>query len=268
MDYKMIITDLDDTLVNSQGTISPEDKKAIIDIQKKGVKFVLCSGRPTFAMMDLAKELDLETYGGYVLSFNGSIIFDCKEKKIIKEVGLTPEEIHFIYDIARRENVEIITYVGDSIVSEDFSEYINEEVKITKMNFEKVENFKERVDVPCTKCILLAEPSYLEKVEKKLQKELGDKFSIARSKSFFLEVTKLGIDKGMGIKTLCSITNTPIEKTIAVGDSYNDIPMLKVAGLSVAVANAKPEILEMVDFISKSNNENGMAFMIDNILKK
>lgn len=268
MNYQMIITDIDDTLITSQRTLSLENKKAIIDIQKKGVKFVLCSGRPTFAMKNLAKELELDNYGGYILSFNGSIIFDCKKDEIIKEVALTPEEIHFIYDIARRENVEIITYIENFIISEDFSEYINEELKITKLDFKRVKNFKENVTIPCTKCILLGEPNYLEKVEKKLQKELGDKFFIARSKPFFLEITKLGINKGEAIKTLCSITNIPIEKTIAIGDSYNDIPMLKIAGLSVAVSNAKPEILNMVDFISKSNDEDGVAFMIEKIFKK
>lgn len=261
--YKLIITDLDDTLVNSQGKISEIDKLAIIEAQKKGIKFVLSSGRPTFAMLNLAKELELDHYGGYISSFNGSIIIDCKNNQKISEISLSKKEIDFIYDIAKREKVDIITYFDDSIISEDNSEYIQEEVKITGMPLRKVDNFKNTVDRPCTKCILLAEPNYLAEVEKKLQKEIGNMFSIARSKEFFLEITKLGVDKGFGLKKLCELSNITLNECIAVGDSYNDLPMLKIAGLSVAVSNAKPEILNSVDFITKSNNDGGMAHLIN-----
>lgn len=268
MKYKMIVTDLDDTLLNSQGKISLKDKEAIMKAQNEGVIFVLASGRPTYAMRDLANELDLGKYGSYILSYNGSIITNCKTNKNILEETLTRDEIHTLYDFSKKNGVEIITYLDDTIVSEDYSSYIEVEVELTKMPFEKVKNFKATVDKNCVKCIMLAEPTYLKGVEKILKAELGEQFSIAISKPFFLEVTKLGVDKGSSLLKLANKLGIKQEEIIVVGDSYNDLPMLKVAGLPACVENAKPEIKEICKFISTSNNANGMATLIENLIFK
>jgi Cof subfamily protein (haloacid dehalogenase superfamily) len=266
MKYKMIVTDLDDTLLNSQGKISTKDKEAIIKAQEAGVKFVLASGRPTYAMKDLAKELDLAKYGSYILSYNGSIITDCKTDKNILEETLNQNEIHTLYDFSKSKNVEIITYLDDTIVSESYSSYIEVEVDLTKMPFEKVKNFKETINKDCVKCILLEDPTYLATVEKELKKELGKDFSIAISKPFFLEVTKLGVDKGSSLLKLVELVGIKIDEVIVVGDSYNDLPMLQVAGLPACVENAKTEIKEICKFITTSNNNHGMANLIQKLI--
>ncbi|MCQ8211873.1 Cof-type HAD-IIB family hydrolase [Cetobacterium somerae] len=268
MKYKMIVTDLDDTLLNSQGKVSLKDKESILKAQEEGIIFVLASGRPTYAMRDLAKELKLDKYGSYILSYNGSIITNCKTNKNILEETLTKDEIHQLYDFSKKNNVEIITYLDDTIVSENYSSYIEVEVELTKMPFEKVKNFKATIDKDCVKCILLEEPSYLKKVEEKLKNELGKNFSIAISKPFFLEVTKLGVDKGSSLLKLAKKLNIRQEEIIVVGDSYNDLPMLKIAGLPACVENAKPEIKEICKFISTSNNNNGMTNIIENLILK
>ena len=266
MDYKMIVTDLDDTLLTSDKKISPEDLEAIKKAQEKGVKFVLCSGRPTFAMRGLAKEIEAEKYESYILSFNGSIITDCKTNENIFEASLEKEDLHLMYDFAKKHNTHILTYINDEIISETESEYIDVEVDLTKMPHRVVKSFKEYVNCGAVKCMLLSEPTYLKEVEKELKKEYGDKYSIAISKPFFLEVTKLGIDKGVAIKKLAENLKISIDEVIAVGDSFNDLPMLKVAGLSVAVDNANDEIKKQVDFITKSNNDGGMAYLIEKFI--
>ncbi|MGL4424936.1 MAG: Cof-type HAD-IIB family hydrolase [Cetobacterium sp.] len=268
MNYKMIVTDLDDTLLNSQGKISIKDKEAIIKAQEAGVKFVLASGRPTYAMKDLAEELNLAKYGSFILSYNGSIITDCKTNKNILEESLTKEEIHTLYDFSKTKNVDIITYLDDTIISESYSSYIDVEVDLTKMPFEKVENFKNTINKDCVKCILLEDPDYLLKVEQNLKDEFGKDFSIAISKPFFLEVTKLGVDKGSSLLKLVELVGVKIEEVIVVGDSYNDLPMLKVAGLAACVENAKPEIKEICKFITTSNNNNGMFNLIQKLIFK
>ena len=86
MNYKLIATDMDDTLLNKEHIITKENKDSIIMVQEKGVKFVLASGRPTFAMIDFAEELKMNKFGGYLLGFNGGEIIDLKEKKKINIV--------------------------------------------------------------------------------------------------------------------------------------------------------------------------------------
>ncbi len=132
MDYKMIVTDLDDTLLTSDKKISLQDLEAIKKAQEKGIKFVLCSGRPTFAMRGLAKEIEAEKYESYILSFNGSIITDCRTNENIFEASLEKEDLHLMYDFAKKHNTHILTYINDEIISETESEYIDVEVDLTK----------------------------------------------------------------------------------------------------------------------------------------
>lgn len=266
MSYKMIVTDLDDTLLNSDKKISKEDLDAIKRAEEFGVKFVLCSGRPTFAMRNLAKEIEAEKYESYILSFNGSIITDCKTNENIFEASLEKEDLHLMYDFAKKHNTHILTYINDEIISETESEYIDVEVELTKMPHKIVKSFKDYVKSGAVKCMLLAEPIYLKEVEKELKKEYGDKYSIAISKPFFLEVTKLGIDKGVAIKKLAENLKISTDEIIAVGDSYNDLPMLKVVGLPIAVENANEDIKKQVKFVTKSNNDGGMAYLIDKFI--
>ena len=103
---------------------------------------------------------------------------------------------------------------------------------------------------------------------KKLNSELGNQFSIAISKPFFLEVTKLGVDKGSSLLKLANKLGIHQDEIIVVGDSYNDIPMLKVAGMPTCVENAKPEIKDICKFISTSNNNSGMTKIIESLIFK
>lgn len=266
MSYKIIFTDLDDTLLNSEKKISQVDKDAIMRAQEAGVKFVLASGRPTFAMYDLAKELELEKYGSFILSFNGSIITDCKSGENIFEASLTKEDLHLLYDFAQENKTHILTYIDNEVVSETESEYIDVEVTLTNMPHNLTKSFKEAVNKPAVKCMMLEEPTYLKDVEQKLKDRYGDKYSIAISKPFFLEVTKLGVDKGVALRKLVETLGLKIEESIAVGDSYNDLPMLKAAGLAACVSNANEDIKNVCSFISKSNDEGGMAYLIEKLI--
>lgn len=263
MRFKMVVTDLDDTLLNSEGKISEKDREAVMKAQKMGVKFILASGRPTFAMKHIADELELHRYGSYILSYNGAIITSWDDKKEILNESLSKEDLHKLYDFSHRHKVHIITYLDDEIVSETESEYIDVERKLTGMPHKIVPSFKECVDRDGVKCIMLEEPKYLKEVEGKLKDELGEDYTIAISKPFFLEITKKGMDKGNSLKKLAERLGITTDEIIAVGDSYNDISMLQIAGKSVAVRNAKPEILEMVDYVTASNNDHGMAELIE-----
>lgn len=266
MKYKMIVTDLDDTLLNSKGEISLEDKKNIIKAQELGVKFVLASGRPTFAMRHLAEELDLKKYDSFFLSYNGSIITSCKNNQPILNESLSKEDIKEIYNFSIEEKVSILTYLDSEILSETTDKYIQVEVDLTKMPLKVVESFTDNIPDTAPKCMLLGEPSYLKEVEKKLKETLGHKYTIAISKPFFLEVTKLGVDKGTSLVSLCNSLNISTDEVIVVGDSFNDLPMLNVAGLPACVENAKDEIKKIAKFITTSNNDNGMSNLIKNLI--
>lgn len=263
MTYKMIVLDLDDTLLRDDHTISPRTKEALMAAQKNGVKVVLASGRPTYAMWELAAELHLADYGSFILSFNGGKITDCQTKRDVLSCTLSPETVHHLFDVSKREDVHILTYVGDNIITDETSEYIEIEANLTGMPLVIADDFKQAISVPVVKTMMLDNPEKLVLVEKKLQKEFDGKLSIARSKPFFLEITENGIDKGKSLAKLISHLDIKQEEVIAIGDGHNDVTMIEFAGLGVAMDNADDDIKAKADYITDSNMNDGVAKVVE-----
>ncbi|WP_035670572.1 Cof-type HAD-IIB family hydrolase [Flavobacterium sp. 83] len=259
MKYKMLVLDMDDTLLTDDHTISSENATMLSKARELGVYIVLASGRPTPAMIAYAKELQLDN--SYMISYNGAVITDLKEDKIIFEQTLTQEQIHELYDYSLKSKTHIITYLDGKIVSETDSEYIDIEKNITGLEHNKVVSFKDEVQSSAIKCILLEEPSYLKTVEKDLKAAMPH-LSVCMSKPFFLEVAQNGIDKGASIKFLAEKLNILQSEIIAVGNAGNDLTMIQYAGLGVWVDNVDPELRDKGDVIVASNNDHGVAEVV------
>lgn len=255
----MLVLDLDDTLLTDDHTISVENAAMLFKAQELGVYVILASGRPTPAMIAYAKELQLDN--SYMISYNGAVITDLKEDKVIFEQTLTQGQIHELYDYSLKSKTHIITYVNGKIVSETDSEYIEIEKNITGLEHNKVVSFKEEVQSSAVKCILLEEPTYLKEVEKDLKAAMPH-LSVSMSKPFFLEVAQNGIDKGASIKFLAEKLNILQSEIIAVGNAGNDLTMIEYAGLGVWVDNVDPELRDKGDVIVASNNNHGVAEVV------
>ncbi|NJB82353.1 Cof-type HAD-IIB family hydrolase [Wenyingzhuangia aestuarii] len=262
MKYKMIVLDMDDTLLTDDHTISDRNRKAIKAAQEKGVYVVLASGRPTAAMTSYAKELELDKYNSYIISFNGSQIIDMSTDNCIFEQTLDVKDIHELFDYSEANNTAFITYENGSIIGTKDSEYIDVEKNITGMLYIKVPDFKASITKNCVKCLLLEEPSYLKTVEAKLKKIRTD-LSISMSKPFFLEVMPQGIDKAATLNRLIKQLGIEQHETIAVGNAGNDLTMVEFAGLGVWVDNVTPELRDKADVIVASNNHDGVAEVIE-----
>ena len=261
MNYKMLVVDMDDTLLTDNHEISSENKEMLLKAQEMGVYVVLASGRPTSAMIEFAKELQCDVNNSFMISFNGSVITDLKEDKILFEHSLTKEQIHSLYDFSQQNNTHIITYIDGQIISERHSEYIDIEKNITGLKLNIVSSFKDTVTTSAVKCILLEEPKYLKSVETLLKAAMPD-LSICMSKPFFLEAAPNGIDKGASIKILAEKLNIHQSEIIAVGNAGNDLTMVQFAGLGVWVDNVDPELRHFADVIVASNNNHGVAEVV------
>lgn len=255
----MLVLDMDDTLLTDDHTISNENKEMLFKAKELGVHIVLASGRPTPAMTAYAKELQLDN--SFMISYNGAVITDLKEDKVIFEQTLTQEQIHELYDYSLKSNTHIITYIDGKIVSETDSEYIEIERNITGLLHNKVVSFKEEVQSSAVKCILLEEPTYLKEVEKDLKATMPH-LSVSMSKPFFLEVAQNGIDKGASIKFLAEKLNILQSEIIAVGNAGNDLTMIQYAGLGVWVDNVDTELRDKGDVVVASNNNHGVAEVV------
>lgn len=263
MNYKMIVLDLDDTLLRDDHTISPRTKKALMDAQEAGIKVVLASGRPTFAMTHIAKELELEKYGSFILSFNGAKITNCATEEILFSSTLTPETVHELYEISKQEGVWIHTYVGDDIVTPASNKYTDIEGEITGMPIVEAANFVEAIQEPVVKVLMVDDPEKLIALEGKLQPQLEGELNVVRSKPYFLEFTESGVDKGTSLHHLIQKLGIKQEEVIAIGDSYNDQAMIEFAGLGVAMGNAPDDIKAIADHVTDTNMEDGVAKVVE-----
>jgi Cof subfamily protein (haloacid dehalogenase superfamily) len=265
MEYKMLVLDLDDTLLTDDHQISERNRALLMQAQERGVKVVLASGRPTPAMLPFAHELELERFGSYIISFNGAVITDMASRQPIFERALTREEVHSLHDFSLKHQVHIITYSPKGIITENLSEYIEFESKLTGLPLLQVPSFKAEVTGAAVKCILLDEPERLKTVEQILKEERHD-LSVATSKPFFLEVMPQGIDKAASIEVLARKLGIGQSQIIAVGNAANDLSMVEYAGLGVWVDNVAPELRDRADCIVASNMNDGVAEVVERFL--
>lgn len=266
MSYKMIVLDMDDTLLTDDHIISEATKTALMLAQEKGIKVVLASGRPTYAMLDAAKELRLAEYGSFILSFNGAKITNCQTNEELFSSTLSPETVHQLFDLSQRENIWIHTYMNDEIITQENNPFTEIEGKLTGLPIKTVADFKQTVSTPVVKVLMVKEETYLKEVEARLQKELANDLSVMRSKPYFLEFTELGVTKGTSLAILIEKLGISREEVIAIGDSYNDVAMIEFAGLGVAMGNAPDDVKQLADYVTDTNNNDGIAKVIDTFI--
>ena len=207
--------------------------------------------------------LRLSEYGGYILAFNGGSMIDCKSGKILFEKTLPPHVIPEIYDIIKDYPVGINTYEGECIIAgRQINQYTELEARINGMKIKFVEDFVGYVDFPVNKCLLQGDPEVILQLEKLLSEKYKGQLGIFKSEAFFLEIVPQGIDKAESIDRLLNMLNISTEECIACGDGFNDISMIRYAGLGVAMSNAKEPVKEAADYITLSNDEDGIAHLL------
>ena len=248
---------------NSNNEITEKTREALIKVQELGVKIVLASGRPTPGLRHEAKELELGKYEGYILSFNGARVIDVKTGETVYEQTLSIDEAKKAYNRAKELNLACMTYEDDVIVTEDIDdEYVCVEAKINDIQKEKVESFKERLKDPIHKVLLTGKPEYVASIEEEFKQPFGDSLSIYRSAPFFIEVMAQGIDKAASLDRLAQSLGIKQEEVMAFGDGYNDLSMIEYAGLGVAMENAVEGVKQRANVITKSHDEDGIAYIL------
>ena len=271
MDYEMIVLDLDGTLTNRDKIITPRTKADLMEAMERGKKVVQASGGPVYGVMPLARELKLAEYGGYILAYNGGVILDCRTEEMVFSRMLPPESNHRIMQLALENRVDFLTYDGEVILtSNEENPYAKLESSINHLRLHQLEidEFFAKVNFPVPKFIMLDDGDYLAMVEPKVKAALGKNFSVYRSEPYFLEVLPQGVDKAKSLERLLEVLGLSREQMIACGDGYNDLSMIRFAGLGVAMENAVLPVRKEADYITASNNEDGVGLVVEKFMLK
>ena len=260
---RFLATDLDGTLLTSAKDITPYSQQVLIEAQQRGLIIILASGRPLYSILPYAEQLEMQSYGGFIVAYNGSLVWDCAAGQAIKEQAIP---LCIIPQLAQAvsDDFRIHGYKGNKIVvrgkPDDWSAYI---ARANKMPLLEVKNFAEAITQPQHKCIITGPPRKLWHLERRIRKLFEDSLDAYRSESFLLEVVPKGIDKAEALRELLIKIGGKTDELLCCGDGYNDLNMMRLAAISCATRNAKKPVKQAASFVTESNDRDGVAHAVE-----
>ena len=268
MKYKLLVLDVDGTLLNDEREISKRTLAALLKVQQMGVRIVLASGRPTYGLMPLAKTLELGNYGGFVLSYNGCQIIKAQNGEILFERRINPEMLPYLEKKARKNGFAIFTYHDDTLITDSpDNEYIKNEALLNNLKIIKEDEFSTAIDFAPCKCMLVSDKEKaLIGLEQHWEKRLAGTLDAFRSEPYFLEVVPCGVNKANTLGALLEHLGVTREEVIAVGDGVCDVTMLQLAGMGVAMGHSQDSVKVCADYVTASNEEDGVALAVEKLI--
>ena len=266
MKYKLLVLDVDGTLLNDEREISKRTLAALLKVQQMGVRIVLASGRPTYGLMPLAKTLG--NYGGFVLSYNGCQIIKAQNGEILFERRINPEMLPYLEKKARKNGFAIFTYHDDTLITDSpDNEYIKNEALLNNLKIIREDEFSTAIDFAPCKCMLVSDKEKaLIGLEQHWEKRLAGTLDAFRSEPYFLEVVPCGVNKANTLGALLEHLGVTREEVIAVGDGVCDVTMLQLAGMGVAMGHSQDSVKVCADYVTASNEEDGVALAVEKLI--
>lgn len=268
MKYKLLVLDVDGTLLNDEREISKRTLAVLLKVQQMGVRIVLASGRPTYGLMPLAKTLELGNYGGVVLSYNGCQIIKAQNGEILFERRINPEMLPYLEKKARKNGFAIFTYHDDTLITDSpDNEYIKNEALLNNLKIIREDEFSTAIDFAPCKCMLVSDKEKaLIGLEQHWEKRLAGTLDAFRSEPYFLEVVPCGVNKANTLGALLEHLGVTREEVIAVGDGVCDVTMLQLAGMGVAMGHSQDSVKVCADYVTASNEEDGVALAVEKLI--
>lgn len=261
---KAIFLDLDGTLNNDEKVITSRTKEALMAAQKRGVRVVLASARPSPGLFKERDALQLQNYGGILMSYNGGRIVEAGSGKILFQTAMDVTETKAV--LRHLESLPVTPILDDGkqfFVTDKNGYKVAYECQNNRMECREVENLADFLNFAPIKILMSVIPEELKTVQREIAGFLPQGLTVVQTAPFYLEVIPASINKGQGLRDTCAALGIDIKETVAFGDAENDIPMLKAAGTGVAMGNATEAVKAAADAVTLSNNEDGIAVWLD-----
>ncbi|SHG53467.1 hypothetical protein SAMN02745221_00424 [Thermosyntropha lipolytica DSM 11003] len=261
MRIKLVAIDLDDTLLDSRRRISPKTAELIKKVRKQGVLVTLATGRMYSSALFYARLLKIELP---LITYQGALVKNSGSGEVLYYKPVEPEKAGEIVDFFKANGVHYNAYLDDNLYMERLTREGRDYAELAGIEAKVVPDLAWQVKKQGSLKIMgisYAEPKILE-LEKELKSRYGETLNITRSKPYFLEVMHKKANKAEALKVVAAYYGIEREEVLAIGDSYNDIEMLKWAGLGVAMGNAPQEVKEAADWVTLSHDEEGVAYAL------
>jgi len=270
MKYKLIAIDMDGTLLNSQKEVSDRNRKALVEALEKGIHIVITTGRILSSALYFNQALGLK--GNPVIACNGALISCSKGENIIYESSMDLVAVKKAIQLAEENSIYYHFYEKDTFYSRkpdakmfNYHEHNGEYWKNQNIKVELFENPMEILDhkKPNVYKVVFIEKDKDKLLEFRKKLETVEGIDISSSWDTNIEVMNEGVSKGRALEYLIGKLNLEPAEVVSIGDNENDISMLKVAGLAIGMKNGIEEIKNYADFITASNDEDGVAKAIE-----
>ena len=263
MSIKLVAVDIDGTLLNNKKEITPEVFAAVQEAKKQGVKVVIATGRPIAGVEGLLEELNLKDHGDYVITFNGGLVQDTANGETIVSEELSYDDYLDLEFLSRKLGVHMhaITKEGIYTANRNIGKYTVHESSLVNMPI-FYRTPEEMADKAIIKMMFIDEPEILDAAIAKLPEQYHERFNLVKSTPFYLELLPKTVSKGNALLHLAEKMGLSKNQTMAIGDAENDRAMLEVVGNPVVMENGTAELKKIAKYITKSNEESGVAHAI------
>lgn len=262
MQYKLVVLDMDGTLLNGEHEVSEENRETIMGLMEQGVQFVLASGRPYESIVPYVKDLGLELP---IISANGALVKSVINNEVYFSSSLPMQQVEEILDFADQTSFAVSLYLENEIVTFD-EEMVNLHSDLEGLKAKKINNFSG--NNPIIKILLTDHPDKVNKTISWFESKYKNDLYITSSEPNYLEVMNINASKGIAINNLIKKMDLSAKEVVVMGNNFNDVTMFGIAGLSVAMSNSPQRVREVADFVTKSNVENGVAYALERIFSK
>lgn len=267
MSEKILFTDMDGTLLTSTKKVSPSMQRLLTKMVLAGNRLVLTSGRSLSSILKVAQHSGLLFPDTLIITTNGNEVYDYDGRQFLLRKTVPMDIARGVIDLAHKYGLHIQSYNDSHVICEKDSSELSHYKKSTGMEAIFTDDIMGTISAPPTKllAISLNSRSCLEPLRQDVLKLYGDKVTAMFSCDEYLEIFDKTAGKGNAIRFVCDYLDIPLSNAVAAGDAENDISMLDMAGIGVAMANADPQVKEHADFITEHDNDHdGLA---DAILK-
>ena len=272
MHYSLLAADMDGTLLNSQKTISSGDVDALNRALNEGKTVIFCTGR---CIAELEPFFGLFPRMRYALCESGALVYDLRERRALYRKPLESEVVHAIMDNVVIRDIMPQVLMEDTAVMNrrDVSDLSHFKMAHYERHFLTTGRLVEEVYEECARAGWRADKICLYHTcpeDRTVSRSVFESLpvTLADAEETSLEISPLGVDKGEGLRFLCKHLNIPVAQSIAVGDSYNDLSVLRAAGLAVAVGNAVEDVKKLCGAVVADHDHCGVAEAVERFLLK
>lgn len=265
---KLVAIDLDGTTLREDKTFSPRLLKVMDLLQERGVVVAICSGRAPESVYSFAKTMHLDQYQGYCVCFNGGALVNLRDPK--KDLFVSTINAQDLIDIeaqAQSHGCAVHAYSTRRVLLTESDVIFTEmEIAASSQPFERLA-FPSEVNPQelAYKLIAVGEKEPLDEMRSHLPADFTQRFNIARTNDNFLEFMHKDCSKGVTLVELCKILGLGLENVVAFGDAENDIEMVQMAGVGVAVANAMPTLKAVAPYRAINYIDDGVAIYLEQL---